>query len=992
MKKNCLLLFVSLICWGTAIAQTGKVTGTVIDKSTGQTLPFANVLYGEGKGVAADLDGKYILELPYGDYTITVSYTGFAEFSKKITVEKPSMTVDLNMDVKGTELKVFEVSDYAIARETPVAVSNIGPATLETELASQDLPMVLNSTPGAYATAQGGGDGDARITIRGFNQRNVAVMIDGIPVNDMENGWVFWSNWFGLDAVTRTMQVQRGLGASKIAIPSVGGTINIMTKGIDNRRQVSVKQEVGNNGFLRTSLGLTSGKLKNGFGITAAGSYKQGDGWVDNLHTKGYFYYLKIEKIAGKHLIALSAMGAPQEHGQRSFKQAIPTFDMDYAESLGINREAYDSISQINSGEDFQTLGLRYNRHWGYVEDYVVNAVGDTTRGTRKILNERINYYHKPQFTLRDLWQVNDRLYISNMAYLSIGSGGGTGAKSSIATTQLDGNGQIIWQDIYDANSGNAFVGSPFGDLSIDQNFSDTEHKATQIIRASINNHFWYGLLSSFTFDQTDSLSWSGGIDLRSYKGEHYRTVYDLVGGDYYISASDERNQNEDVQMLRVDDKFGYHNDGLVRWGGAYGQVEYKTHTISAFGNLSFAYSGYKRVDYFKEMDVVIDDKVFSQAVDFGGTFYYDPTTGEGLSAYSGAAVTTSGDTVFVDNVDATVEDGFMVNPTEYTINSPEARSTETEWKYIPGFTIKTGMNYNMNEYNNIFFNLGYISKAQRFQNIISNDNEFYEQNENELIQAFEVGFSRKKGAYLLNLNSYITRWQNKPGTTTVPLPDDPDTRVPANINGMDALHMGIELESGFKPHPDVELQAIASIGDWSWISEGNFIINDPNTGNPIDTVFFNAKGIKVGDAAQTQFSGSVQWDFLKNKERGQRAYLKARYTYFDRYFADFDPLDYQTDGAFEDNFDADGNPFQSWEIPSYGLLDIHLGYSIKVKKIRVDLRGSIINALDEVYISDATNNDKFNSYVGTADFDAGSSAVFFGQGRRFNTSLRITF
>ena len=36
-------------------------------------------------------------------------------------------------------------------------------------------------------------------------------MIDGIPVNDMENGWVYWSNWFGLDAVTSNVQVQRGL-------------------------------------------------------------------------------------------------------------------------------------------------------------------------------------------------------------------------------------------------------------------------------------------------------------------------------------------------------------------------------------------------------------------------------------------------------------------------------------------------------------------------------------------------------------------------------------------------------------------------------------------------------------------------------------------------------------------------------------------------------------------------------------------------------------
>jgi hypothetical protein len=75
----------------------------------------------------------------------------------------------------------------------------------------------------------GGGDGDARVSIRGFNSQNVQVLIDGIPMNDMFNGRVFWSNWFGLDNLTSGVQVQRGLGASKLSIPAIGGTMNILT-------------------------------------------------------------------------------------------------------------------------------------------------------------------------------------------------------------------------------------------------------------------------------------------------------------------------------------------------------------------------------------------------------------------------------------------------------------------------------------------------------------------------------------------------------------------------------------------------------------------------------------------------------------------------------------------------------------------------------------------------------------------------------------------
>ena len=126
-----------------------------------------------------------------------------------------------------------------------IAVTTIPTKKIVEELGSRDLPMLLNGTAGVYATQQGGGDGDSRINVRGFDQRNVGVMIDGVPVNDMENGAVYWSNWFGLDAITSTIQVQRGLGATKIAMPSIGGTINIITQGIGSKKGGRFKQEYG---------------------------------------------------------------------------------------------------------------------------------------------------------------------------------------------------------------------------------------------------------------------------------------------------------------------------------------------------------------------------------------------------------------------------------------------------------------------------------------------------------------------------------------------------------------------------------------------------------------------------------------------------------------------------------------------------------------------------------------------------------------------------
>ncbi|MBS1572299.1 MAG: TonB-dependent receptor plug domain-containing protein, partial [Bacteroidetes bacterium] len=127
------------------------------------------------------------------------------------------------------------VADIAKDRKTPVAVSTIKEAQIVEKLGNQEFPEILNTSPSVYATKGGGGYGEGKLNIRGFDQKNIAVMINGMPVNDMESGAVYWSNWAGLSDVTSAMQVQRGLGSSKLAIASVGGTVNIITRSSDKK-------------------------------------------------------------------------------------------------------------------------------------------------------------------------------------------------------------------------------------------------------------------------------------------------------------------------------------------------------------------------------------------------------------------------------------------------------------------------------------------------------------------------------------------------------------------------------------------------------------------------------------------------------------------------------------------------------------------------------------------------------------------------------------
>ena len=493
-----------MLCSIPVIAQEGEVSGIVVDGSSGESIIGATVIYAPGKGVVTDIDGKFKMMLPNGDYQIQIQFVGYKAYTQDVTIADNNVFV--NAKLYSLELQEVDiVADIAISRETPVAFSNISPVKLREELASQDIPLILNTTPGIYSTEQGGGTGDARVTIRGFNQRNVAVMIDGIPMNDMENGWVYWSNWFGLDNATKTIQVQRGLGASKLAIPAVGGSINILTKNITQKPEYILQQEIGTNNFQRTTLTVNSGKLKNGWGVLAAGSFRQGDGFIEQAYDKMFFYFLKVQKELGNHTITATAFGAPQEHAQRSFKRQIAYYDKEYAEELGI--------------VDTTTIerGFEHNEFWGYLRRY--RDASDSSSASVEVLHERLNYFHKPVFSLKDFWKISDKVYLSNIVYASFGRGGGTSAGPSSSAIPLNAEiGQFDFQTAYNNN-----VYSP-------SNVFQGERRSSAILQSSVNNHDWFGFLSTVNFTASENVSVSGGVDLRTYRGIHYREVYDLLG------------------------------------------------------------------------------------------------------------------------------------------------------------------------------------------------------------------------------------------------------------------------------------------------------------------------------------------------------------------------------------------------------------------------------------------------------------------------------
>jgi hypothetical protein len=914
--RRLFFLVVSIFALSVSFGQTKiQLSGTVYDKYTKETLIGVRIVCGNTLITKTNIDGYYVLSVAANtSHNLKVSYIGYDTLIKIIQAGSTALKIDLTLSpIEKLIDEVVVKAEIAKARETPIAFSTLSSKQIAEELGTRDLPMVLNSTPGAYATEQGGGVGDARVSIRGFDQRNIAVLVDGVPVNDMENGQVYWSNWDGIGDITRYMQVQRGLGASKLSIVSVGGTMNIVTKGIDSKMSTSIKQEVNGYGLFKTAFGYNTGLLKGNWGITIAGSKKWGTSYADATFDDAYSYFMKVQKKFDKHLLSFGVNGAPQSHGQRTTRLPIAVIDKGLAERSGINyQQSLDSIALVSSSQFTTTSqgarGIRYNPNYGMLngEDF----------------NERINFFHKPQFNLTHSYNPNEKINLTTVAYLSIGKGGGTSMKTTLSDRDTT-NGLYDIQGIYDLNKTNYSFPS------------ETEHVSSNYLRAANNDHKWFGLLSTFNYKLSNSLSSMFGVDARYYKGAHYQSVYDLIGGDYAIDANNENQPvgegNSSYYMKRVGDKIAYHNDATVKWAGFFGQIEYKKDKWSSFLTSSFNMTGYQRTDYFKKKDIVLSDTTLVQAVGYGDTLVY--------------------------------------NGVSYNNNSTQARFATTDQKWFSGATIKAGMNYNINSHENIFCNLGYLSIAPKMNAVFDNNNKEFLQIKNQEVSSFELGYGHKSKRFSSNLNMYYTLWRNKPPQIP-PTVVTPDGTFSYNINGLDALHRGIELDFIYKILPNLDFEGLVSLGDWKTItsSKDSTLVNIVDNDNIIVTSFyFGADNVHVGDAAQVQLGTSLRYEIIKN------LYVKLRFTYFDKNFANFDPL-----ALTGKNINR-----ESWKMPSYGLLDLNFGYDITYEKMNFTFTGGMMNIANTIYISDAQNG---------ANFNGATSTVFVGMGRRFSMGLKVGF
>ncbi|MFY9241589.1 MAG: TonB-dependent receptor [Polaribacter sp.] len=575
MKNFKNLLFVALLFISAAVLGQTKITGKIVDE-TNQPMPGASVLEkGTKNGAQTDFDGNFTLTATKTSGTLVISYIGYRPKEVMFTSANNSLgSIKLTVDENSLEEVVIigkGVIDLSGGRKTPVAVSTIKAAEIQKKVGTQDVTMTLVNTPSIYVAGQAGGFGDSRISVRGFDQTNTAFLLNGQPINGMEDGRMYWSNWSGVNDIASAIQIQRGLGASKLAISSVGGTMNFVTKTTDKQKGGYFYAGTANDSYLKTTLSYNTGVSDSGWGTSVMLSHWQGDGYNEGTRGQGQTYFISFGyKPNETHNFNFLITGAPQWHDQNFTK----------------------SIS------DYLTRGYKYNGNWG------------TYKG--EYMSERRNFYHKPVLNLNWDYKISDATNLSTVLYASFGRGGGTGPLGARVNSNADG--QIDYDAIYALNATNPL--RPNGNSN------------GYITRASMNLHSWYGVVSNLETKLNDNLTWNIGTDIRTYYGTHFRQVENFRGLSSWTEDRSLRNDDDNrvgpvvantvnqsvdanpwtntFSTIDVSQRIDYDNDERITYGGLFTQLEYSDDSMSAFfqGSVSNqAHQRFDRYDYLPEFE-----------------------------------------------------------------------------------------------------------------------------------------------------------------------------------------------------------------------------------------------------------------------------------------------------------------------------------------------------------------------------------------------------
>jgi len=343
------LLFVSIA--GTAFAQSGAITGTVLDEEKNPVIgAIVQVLEGgvvKGGG-ATDVDGVYYIKpLAPGRYAVRISYTSYKTSETQGVIVSPDKTTEVNAQLELNAKAIEEV--VVTAYKVPLIDKYEGPSTTVTSEQIEKMPT--RTTEGVAATAPGVYSGGNGLNIGGARSDGTLYIIDGIQVRGSAGINMAQNSVDQIQVLTSGLPAKYG--------DAIGGVVTITTKGFSDKYRGGVLVEHSVDGYNHNLVNATiSGPLYSKKDSTGKkpliGFLLSADGIMDDdpRPVYGGMYKVKDEVLESVRQNPLVPVTNPS--GLLNFRPATEYLRYDDLEVVKKRDAAWSKTARVNAKLDFQ--------------------------------------------------------------------------------------------------------------------------------------------------------------------------------------------------------------------------------------------------------------------------------------------------------------------------------------------------------------------------------------------------------------------------------------------------------------------------------------------------------------------------------------------------------------------------------------------------------------------------------------------------------------
>lgn len=553
--------FFLMMMFSFSVFSQSVVEGIVTDGQTKEGLQGVRVLAeGTFNEIHTDSKGYFSLEIPNGQYVLRFSLSGFVE--KRMPVEVS--------DLKTTLPTVVLDRDFIQESEQLAVISE---SELEDDESGADMVSgLLQSSQDIFMRRAAFDFSSVFFKPRGYDSKDVTVLINGIPMNRIENGRAQWANWGGLNDVTRNQELSHGITKSDYTFGGISGSNYINVRPSLNRSGLRISTSAGNRSYAgRLMATYNSGMNTNGLAYTFSASrrWAANGSWADGTLYNAYAFFGALEYELNTHnSLNVIGMFSPVRRGKTAplTKEVIDLAGYQYNPFWG--KQGGDIRNSRNRIVSEPIFVLSYNYHKNDTRlnvdfGYQFGTIGNTRISYANAQNPEPNYYRNlPSY------------YINQEA----------GANWDLANLQKEyflANPQLNWTSLYYANS------------------NTPDNRSVFIISNDVNEERTFTGNINFSTPIYDNIKWTSGIVYRNISSENYAEIDDLLGGNYFMNydyfATKPYNGNDANLQKAVGDKWNYHYGLKSNVGEFFTQLELDFKKLDIFVAGRYHYADYQR-------------------------------------------------------------------------------------------------------------------------------------------------------------------------------------------------------------------------------------------------------------------------------------------------------------------------------------------------------------------------------------------------------------